>query len=218
MDILTGLAVLVFAVVVMLMYYKNSKETFTVVGKFIEPIAENKGVTFTQQPVDQTYTFADPIPDTATTFDRVLARFVDKMAPPGISKSSFPEPSPYTDSEVRNIARLILARVKGPDVPRLDFISIEYASKGVDDNKNLHYDISLIVYEKIKNFSLKLAIVCVVDPRSKVWIKKLSSFNGLAASDDERPSGVESVDELIPVDFTPDFVSFNKLYESSSLF
>lgn len=214
MDILTGLAVLVLVGVVMFMYYRNSKETFTVVGKFAEPIAQNKLMTFSQQPVDQTYIFADPIPDTATTFDRVLSRFVDKMAPPSISKSSFPEPSPYTDSEVETIARLILDRVTGPDVPKLDFISIEYASKGVDDNKNLHYDISLIVYDKIKNFSLKLAIVCVVDPRGKIWIKKLSSFNGLAKSDDG-PPGVESVDELIPVDFTPDFVSFDKLYKSS---
>jgi len=210
MDILTGVAILLLVVVIAFLYYRNT-EKFTVVGRFIEPIPDNKGMSFTQQPVDKTYIFSDPIPDTATSFDRILSRFVDKNAPASVAKTTFPESAPYSDSEVERISKMVLARVKGPDVPTLDFISVEYAAKGVDAAKNIHYDLTIICYDRIKNYSLKLVIVCVLDPKSKLWVKKFASFNSFVP-DTKGPLGVASVEELLPVDFVPDFTSFQSLY------
>jgi len=210
MDILTGVAILLLVVVIAFLYYRQT-EKFTVVGKFIEPIPTNKGMDFTQVPVDKTYIFADPIPDTATSFDRILSRFVDKNAPASVSKTTFPESAPYNDSEVERIAKMVLDRVKGPDTPNLDFISVEYAAKGVDAAKNIHYDLTIICYDRIKNYSLKLVIVCVLDPKSKLWVKKFASFNSFS-QDTKGLLGVASVEELLPVDFVPDFTSYQSLY------
>jgi len=210
MDILTGVAILLLVVVIAFLYYRQT-EKFTVVGKFIEPIPTNKSMDFTQVPVDKTYIFADPIPDTATSFDRILSSFVDKSAPVSVAKTTFPESAPYNDSEVERIARMVLARVKGPDTPNLDFISVEYAAKGVDAAKNIHYDLTIICYDRIKNYSLKLVIVCVLDPKSKLWVKKFASFNSFVP-DTKGPLGVASVEELLPVDFVPDFTSYQSLY------
>jgi len=210
MDILTGVAILLLVVVIAFLYYRQT-EKFTVVGKFIEPIPTNKGMDFTQVPVDKTYIFADPIPDTATSFDRILSRFVDKNAPASVAKTTFPESAPYNDSEVERIAKMVLARVKGSDTPKLNFISVEYAAKGVDAAKNIHYDLTIICYDRIKNYSLKLVIVCVLDPKSKLWIKKFASFNSFS-QDTKGPLGVASVEELLPVDFVPDFTSYQSLY------
>jgi len=210
MDVLTGVAILLLVMIVAFMYYRQT-EKFTVVGKFIEPIPENKGMSFTQVPVDQTYIFADPIPDTATSFDRILSRFVDKNAPQSVAQGSFPESAPYSDSEVERISKMVLARVKGPDTPHLDFISVEYAAKGVDAAKNIHYDLTIICYDRVKNYSLKLVIVCVLDPKNKLWVKKFASFNSFVP-DTKGPLGVASVEELLPVDFVPDFTSFQSLY------
>lgn len=210
MNVLTGIAVLLLVTIVAFMYYRQT-EKFTVVGKFIEPIPENKGMNFTQVPVDQTYIFADPIPDTATSFDRILSRFVDKNAPAAVAKTTFPESAPYNDSEVERISKMVLDRVKGPDTPNLDFISVEYAAKGVDAAKNIHYDLTIICYDRIKNYSLKLVIVCVLDPKSKLWVKKFASFNSFVP-DTKGPAGVASADEILPTDFVPDFTSFASLY------
>jgi len=210
MDILTGVAILLLVVVIAFLYYRQT-EKFTVVGKFIEPIPTNKGMNFTQVPVDQTYIFADPIPDTATSFDRILSRFVDKSAPVSIAKTTFPESAPYNDSEVERVSKMVLARVKGSDTPKLNFISVEYAAKGVDAAKNIHYDLTIICYDRIKNYSLKLVIVCVLDPKSKLWVKKFASFNSFVP-DTKGPLGVASVEELLPVDFVPDFTSYQSLY------
>lgn len=210
MDVLTGVAILLLVVVISFLYYRQT-EKFTVVGKFIEPIPENRGMNFAQQPVDQTYIFSDPIPDTATSFDRILSRFVDKTAPSLVAKTTFPESAPYDDSEVERISKMVLSRVKGPDTPTLDFISVEYAAKGVDAAKNIHYDLTIICYDRIKNYSLKLVIVCVLDSKSKLWVKKFASFNSFVP-DTKGPLGVESVEELLPVDFVPDFTSFESLY------
>lgn len=210
MNILTGVAILLLVVVIAFLYYRQT-EKFTVVGKFIEPIPTNKGMDFTQVPVDQTYIFADPIPDTATSFDRILSRFVDKSAPVSVANTTFPESAPYNDSEVERIAKMVLTRVKGPDTPNLDFISVEYAAKGVDAAKNIHYDLTIICYDRIKNYSLKLVIVCVLDPKSKLWVKKFASFNSFVP-DTKGPLGVASVEELLPVDFVPDFTSYQSLY------
>jgi hypothetical protein len=210
MNVLTGVAVLLLVTIVAFMYYRQS-EKFVVVGKFIEPVPENKGMNFTQVPVDQTYIFSDSIPDTATSFDRILSRFVDKTAPVSVAKTTFPESAPYNDTEVERISKMVLDRVKGPDTPKLDFISVEYAAKGVDAAKNIHYDLTIICYDRVKNYSLKLVIVCVLDPRSNLWVKKLASFNSFVP-DTNGPLGVESVEELLPVDFVPDFTSFKSLY------
>jgi len=209
MEVLTGVAILMLVAIIAFMYYRQT-EKFTVVGKFIEPIPDNKGMDFTQVPVDKTYIFADPIPDTATSFDRILGRFVDRHASPTVAQSTFPTPAPYSDSEMEQVAERVLARVKGPDTPRLDFISIEYATKGVDAAKNIHYNLAIVCYDRIKNYSLKLVIVCVVDPKNKLWLKKFSSFNSFVP--DSAPAGVSSADELLPVDFVPDFTSYKSLY------
>lgn len=210
MNVLTGVAVLLLVVVVAFLYYRQT-EKFTVVGRFMEPVPENKGMNFAQQPVDQTYMFADQIPDTATSFDRILSRFVDKTAPASVAKTTFPESAPYNDSEVERISKMVLDRVKGHDTPVLDFISVEYAAKGVDEAKNIHYDLTIICYDRIKNYSLKLVIVCMLDPKSKLWVKKFASFNSFVP-DTNGPLGVASVEELLPVDFVPDFTSFKSLY------
>lgn len=211
MNVLTGVAILLLVTIVAFMYYRQS-ENFVVVGKFIEPIPINKGMDFTQIPVDQTYIFSDPIPDTASSFDRILSRFVDKNAPVSVAKTTFPEPAPYSDSEVERISKMVLDRVKGPDTPTLNFISMEYAAKGVDAAKNIHYDLAIMCYDQIKNYSLKLVIVCVLDPKSRLWIKKFAAFNSFVP-DTKGPVGVESVEELLPVDFVPDFTSFKSLYQ-----
>jgi hypothetical protein len=88
---------------------------------------------------------------------------------------------------------------------------VEYAAKGVDAAKNIHYDLTIICYDRIKNYSLKLVIVCVLDPKSKLWVKKFSSFNSFS-QDTKGPLGVASVEELLPVDFVPDFTSYQSLY------
>lgn len=210
MNVLTGVAILLLVTIIAFMYYRQT-EKFTVVGRFIEPIPENKGMNFTQVPVDQTYIFADPIPDTASSFDRILSRFVDKNAPASVAQGTFPESAPYDDSEVERISKMVLSRVKGPDTPTLDFISVEYAAKGVDATKNIHYDLAIICYDRIKNYSLKLVIVCVLDTKSKLWVKKFASFNSFVP-DTKGPLGVTSVEELLPVDFVPDFTSYQSLY------
>ena len=210
MNILTGVAVLLLITIVAFMYYRQT-ENFVVVGKFVEPVPENRGMDFTQQPVDKTYIFSDSIPNTASSFDRILSRFVDKTAPAAVSKTTFPESAPYNDTEVERISKMVLDRVKGPDTPTLDFISVEYAAKGVDSAKNLHYDLTIICHDRVKNYSLKLVIVCVLDPKSKLWVKKFASFNGFS-QDTKGPLGVESVEEIVSTDFVPDFTSFKSLY------
>jgi hypothetical protein len=210
MEVLTGIAILMLVAIIAFMYYRQT-EKFTVVGKSIEPIPDNKGMDFTQVPVDKTYVFADPIPDTATSFDRILGRFVDRHASPAVAQSTFPTPAPYSDSEMEHVAERVLARVKGPDTPTLDFISVEYAAKGVDAAKNIHYNLSIVCYDRIKNYSLKIVIVCVVDPKNKLWLKKFASFNSFVP-DSKAPAGVASADELLPVDFVPDFTSYKSLY------
>lgn len=210
MNVLTGVAVLLLVVVIAFLYYRQS-ENFVVVGRFVEPIPDNKGMTFTQQPIDQTYVFANPIPGDATSFDRILSRFVDKNAPAAVAKTTFPESAPYNDSEVERISKLVLDRVKGHDTPTLDFISVEYAAKGVDAAKNIHYDLTIICHDRIKNYSLKLVIVCVLDPANNLWVKKFASFNSFVP-DTKGPAGVASADEILPTDFVPDFTSFQSLY------
>jgi len=210
MNILTGVAILLLVVVIGFLYYRQT-EKFTVIGRFIEPVPTNSGMNFTQVPVDKTYIFADAIPDTATSFDRILSRFVDKNAPASVAKTTFPESAPYNDSEVERIAKMVLSRVKGYDTPTLEFISVEYATKGVDAAKNLHYDLTIICYDRVKNYSIKLVIVCVLDPKSKLWVKKLASFNSFVP-DTKEPYGTESVEEIVPTDFVPDFTSYKSLY------
>lgn len=210
MNVLTGVAILLLVTIIAFLYYRQT-EKFTVVGKFIEPIPTNQGMTFTQQPVDQTYVFADPIPDTASSFDRILSRFVDKNAPASVAKTTFPETAPYSDSEVEGVAKTVLSRVKGTDTPTLDFVSVEYATKGVDAAKNVHYELSIVCYDRVKNYSLKLVIVCILDSSSKLWVKKFSSFNSFVP-DTKGPAGVESVEEILPTDFVPDFTSYRSLY------
>ena len=210
MNILTGVAVLLLVAVVLFMYYRHNKEKFAPVAKIGEVIPDGKGMVFPQE-MAQTYVFSDVIPDTATSFDRVLSRFVDKYAPVGVAKTTFPEPAPYTDLEIKDIVLRALRRVTGHDAPLLKLISVEYASKGVDAAKNIHYDTTFLVYDGVKNYALKLALVCLVDRHNDLWIKKFSSFNGFAKNDG--PPGVRSVDELIPVAFKPDFMSYAQLYK-----
>jgi hypothetical protein len=50
-----------------------------------------------------------------------------------------------------------------------------------------------------------------LDPKSKLWVKKFASFNSFTP-DTNGPLGVASVEELLPVDFVPDFTSFESLY------
>jgi hypothetical protein len=213
--ILVGIAVLILFAVFAILYYKQ-KEKFVVVGKFVEPIPSNPGQDFTLVPTNQTYTFADPVPDTATAFDVVLSRFTDKKAPADLLKgATFPEAAPYTDSEVENISKLALSRVKGPDAPVLSYISVEYAAKGVDNKKNTHYDVAFMVYDQVKNFSLKLVIVAILDTKNKLWIKKFASFNSFTPKN-EGPKGVENIDETPLAEFIPDFVQFSRLYKDNA--
>ncbi|AGE54175.1 hypothetical protein PBCVIL52s1_297R [Paramecium bursaria Chlorella virus IL-5-2s1] len=213
--ILVGIAILILLAVFAILYYRQ-KEKFVVVGKFVEPIPSNPGQDFTLLPMNQTYTFADPVPDTATAFDVVLSRFTDKKAPADLLKgATFPEAAPYTDSEVENISKLALSRVKGADAPILSFISVEYAAKGVDNKKNTHYDIAFMVYDQVKNFSLKLVLVAVLDTTNKLWIKKFASFNSFVPST-VGPKGVENIDEIPLAPFIPDFVQFSRLYKDNA--
>ena len=212
--ILVGIAILILLAVFAILWYKQ-KEKFVVVGKFVEPIPENPGQDFTLLPMNQTYTFADPVPDTATAFDVVLSRFTDKNAPTDLLMgASFPKAAPYTDSEVENISKLALSRVKGADAPVLSFISVEYAAKGVDNKKNAHYDIAFIVYDQVKNFSLKLVLVAILDANNRLWIKKFRSFNSFAPKDG--PTGIENIDETPLAPFVPDFVQFSRLYKDNA--
>jgi len=210
MNILTGVAVLLLVAVLLFMYYRQHKEKFVSVAKFGEVIPDGKGMVFPQE-IAQTYVFSDDIPDTATSFDRILSRFVDKHAPLGVAKATFPEPAPYTDSEIEDIALRALERVKGHDTPDLEFISTEYAAKGIDAAKNIHYDVTFLVFDRVKNYALKLALVCLVDRRNTMWVKKFSSFNGFVKNDG--PPGVSSIDEFIPVEFRPDFASYAEIYK-----
>ncbi|AGE56197.1 hypothetical protein PBCVNEJV1_147R [Paramecium bursaria Chlorella virus NE-JV-1] len=216
MNIFLGLSVLLIVAIIAVIYYRN-KETFengVVVGKFAEPIAENPTQSYTQQPLNLSFVFADPVGDNATSFDRVLSRFTDKKAPTALFQgASFPEAAPYSDSEVEAIAKKALSRVKGPDAPILDFISVEFAAKGVDNLKNAHFDISFIVYDPVQAYALKLVLVAVLDPTGRLWIKKFQSFNGASTSkDDDTPKGVMHVDYIELAPFENDFVSFEKLY------
>jgi len=219
MQMFLGLSVLILIVAAAFMYYRNKEkfENGVVVGKFAEPIPDNPMQSYTQQPLNLTFVFADPVPDTATSFDRVLSRFTDKKAPSSlIQGANFPEAAPYSDSEVEAVAKKALARVKGPDAPVLNFISVEYAAKGVDNLKNVHYDISFVVYDQVKAFSVKLALVAIVAPNGRLWIKKLASFNGLSKpKDDSGVKGVMHIDETELAPFSNDFISFEKLYSEN---
>jgi hypothetical protein len=214
-----GLSVLILIVAAAFMYYRQKEkfENGVVVGKFAEPIPDNPMQSYTQQPLNLSFVFADPVPDTATSFDRVLSRFTDKKAPSSLIKgANFPEAAPYSDSEVEAVARKALARVKGPDAPVLNFISVEYAAKGVDNLKNVHYDIAFVVYDQVKAFSVKLALVAIVAPNGRLWIKKFASFNGLSKpKDDSGVKGVMHIDETELAPFSNDFISFEKLYSEN---
>ena len=219
--ILTGLAILVLIAIVAIIYYRQ-KETFdnkggVVVGKFAEPIPSNPTQNFALEPVNLTFVFADPVGDTATSFDRVLSRFTDKTAPTSLVKGAeFPEAAPYSDSEVEAISKKALSRVKGPDAPILNFVSVEYAAKGVDNLKNAHYDISFVVYDAVKAYALKLSLVAILAPNGRLWIKKFESFNGASApKDDNAPKGVMNVDDIELSPFVTDFVSFEQLYKDN---
>jgi hypothetical protein len=216
MQLLIGLAILIIVVAAAFMFYRQKEkfENGVVIGKFAEPIPDNPTQTFTQQPLNLSFVFADPIPDTATSFDRVLSRFTDKTAPSALFQgANFPEAAPYADSEVEAVAKKALERVKGPDAPILNFISVEYASKGVDNLKNAHYDIAFVVYDQVKAFSIKLALVGVVAPNGRLWLKKFASFNGLSTPKDESGiKGVMHVDETELAPFSNDFISFEKMY------
>ena len=217
-----GLAALLLIAVIAVMYYKQ-KETFendqagVVIGKFAEPIPENPSQTYTQEALNLTFVFADPVGDSATSFDRVLSRFTDKTAPTTLLKgASFPEAAPYSDSEVEAIAKKALSRVKGSDAPVLNFVSVEYASKGVDSLKNAHYDIAFVVYDQVQAYALKLALVAVLAPNGRLWIKKFESFNGASTKkDDNAPKGVMHVDDIELTPFETDFISFQKLYANN---
>jgi hypothetical protein len=105
-----GLAILALVIAVAFMYYRQ-KEKFqngVVVGSFAQPIPDNPTQTYTQQPLNLSFVFADPVPDTATSFDRVLSRFTDKKAPTALVQGAgFPEAAPYADSEVEAVARFL---------------------------------------------------------------------------------------------------------------
>jgi hypothetical protein len=209
-----GLAVLFLTAVFGILYYKN-RENFEVVGKFVQPLETNPGQSFTLQPIDETYIFADPIPDEATSFDRILSRFVDTTIPGDVLRNaSFPEAAPYADSEVENISKKALERIQGPDAPILDFITVDYAAKGVDSNKNIHYDIAFVVFDQVKNYSLKLVLVCLLDSKRRLFIKKFASFNSFVP-DRAGPRGVEHVDDIFPAPFLPAFVDFKTLYKNN---
>jgi len=216
-----GLAVLLLVAVIAVIYYRQKEkfENGVVVGKFAEPIPENPSQTYTQQPLNLTFVFADPVGDSATSFDRMLSRFTDKNAPMSLMKgASFPEAAPYSDSEVEAIAKKALSRVKGPDAPVLEFVSVEYAAKGVDNLKNAHYDIAFIVYDQVQAYALKLALVAILAPNGRLWIKKFSSFNGASTPKDESgvPKGVAHIDETDLAPFSNDFISFEQLYKDNN--
>jgi hypothetical protein len=214
-TLLIGLAVLLMVSVAAVLYYKQQEkfENGVIVGKFAEPIPENPLQSYTMQPLNLSFLFADKVPDTATSFDRVLSRFTDKKAPTALLQgASFPEAAPYADSEVEAIAKKALDRVKGPDAPILEFVSTEYAAKGVDNLKNAHYDIGFICYDQVQNYGLKLALVAILAPNGRLWIKKFGSFNGYAPKDPNAPKGVLHVDAIEPSVFDPDFINFSKLY------
>jgi len=219
MHMFIGLAILILVVAAAFIYYRQKEkfENGVVVGSFAQPIPDNPTQTYTQQPLNLSFVFADPVPDTATSFDRVLSRFTDKTAPSAlIQGANFPEAAPYADSEVEAVAKKALARVKGPDAPVLNFISVEYASKGVDNLKNAHYDIAFVVYDQVKAFSIKLAIVAVVTPDGRMWLKKFASFNGLSTPKDESGiKGVMNIEETELAPFSNDFISFEKMYEQN---
>ena len=200
---MTLIYVAIFFVIILVFYMRKSTH--------VSPITER----FTLMPVNETYTFADPIPDDSSSFDKILSRFVDKTIYTKMSDNT-PEPAPYVDSEIEAIARKVLMRVKGPDAPSLDFISVEYATKSVDDKKNIHYDISFMVYDKDKNYSVKLALVCMVDKEGVLWVKKFASFNSGFRSRVETPYGANRMDNNVSSEtfakFSPDFIPFAELY------
>lgn len=219
-TLLVGIAILLLIAVIVILYYK-SKENFengVVIGKFAEPIPDNPTQTYTQEPLNLTFVFADPVPDTATSFDRVLSRFTDKKAPVTLTKgANFPEAAPYSDSEVEAIAKKALERVKGPDAPVLNFVSVEYAAKGVDNLKNAHYDIAFVVYDQVQAYAIKIALVAILAPNGRLWIKKFGSFNGLSTpkNDETGIKGVMSPDDVDLAPFVNDFVSFTQLYNDN---
>ncbi|AGE56112.1 hypothetical protein ATCVMO0605SPH_845R [Acanthocystis turfacea Chlorella virus MO0605SPH] len=216
MHMFIGLAIIALVITAVFMYYRQKEkfENGVVIGKFAQPIPDNPLQSYTQQPLNLSFVFADPIPDTATSFDRVLSRFTDKTAPTALLQgANFPEAAPYADSEVEEVAKKALARVKGPDAPVLNFVSVEYAAKGVDNLKNAHYDIAFLVYDQVKAFSVKLALVAVVAPNGRMWLKKFASFNGLSTPKDQ--SGIKGVMNIEHTDLAPfsnDFISFDKMY------
>jgi len=220
-TLLIGLAVLLLVAVIAVIYYRQKEkfENGVVIGKFAEPIPENPSQTFTQQPLNLSFVFADPVGDSATSFDRILSRFTDKKAPMSLLKgASFPEAAPYSDSEVEAIAKKALARVKGPDAPVLEFVSVEYAAKGVDNLKNAHYDIAFIVYDQVQAYALKLALVAILAPNGRLWVKKFQSFNGASTPKEESgvPKGIERIDETELAPFSNDFISFEQLYKDNN--
>ena len=56
MNVLTGVAILLLIVVIWFLYYRQT-EKFTVIGRFVEPVPENRSMDFNQVPVDMTYVF-----------------------------------------------------------------------------------------------------------------------------------------------------------------
>lgn len=217
-TLFVGLAVLFLIAVCAILYYKQKEkfENGVIVGKFAQPIPENPTQSYTKQPVNLSFVFADPIADTATSFDRVLSRFTDKMAPTSLLRgATFPEAAPYSDSEVENVAKTALSRVKGLDAPDLNFVSVEYAAKGVDNLKNVHYDIAFIVYDQIQAYAIKLALIAILAPNGRLWIKKFQSFNGASTPKDESGILGSEVDHTELAPFSNDFISFDKLYSDN---
>lgn len=132
-------------------------------------------MTFSQMPVNRTYGFASPIPDDASAFDKKLHAFTDARIPENVMSKSAPEPTPYVDSEIQNVAERALARAK--NVVNLRYVSSEFAMKSTDHLGGSMYEIAFVAYDPLKNFAVKLALEALVAKNGKMYIKTFRSFN-----------------------------------------
>lgn len=157
---------------------------------FVQSVAMKRGITSQRVPLAGrrtepfqaegwgTYRFQKAGDPTASTdsVSRALAEAVDLDVPADLVAGTL-QPGqlvPYDASEVRDLARGVLGRVRGLD---LELIEVDATSKTVDASKNLTYVMTMNTYSPKMNVGTKLVATLSVPPTNRVYVVALKTYN-----------------------------------------
>jgi hypothetical protein len=137
--------------------------------------------------------------DSSSVVVAALARAIDANVPEHLVASAL-QPGqlvPYDATEVRDLARGVLARVRDLD---LDLLEVDATSKTVDAAKNLTYVMTLNTYSAKMNIGVKLVATLIVPPTNQVYLAALKTYNSQPDAGNAGPvgAGPDDAPELAP--------------------